>query len=338
MYRNMYRNILFGIEGLRRVKPLMPRTAYREASGSDLIILVDLRETIYGLLNNRKKNLLVYNFWALLLGSLADAPISAVAIDGATYTMRAYNDPNADSAYVTFGVGTDPPDFSQIALSSRRTANEGSVISPATISEPDKRRIRLGRVTLGGVSEVGLYQSLYDTGASARTTMLGRTILSAPGSGYNVYYDVILKAPFLDNFLYYLYGILTNSRQNLVDRAGSSFTARTDVDVQASSLYLLIGTSNTPFSFGAYDLTNPVALASVGSLFLSVRSYVMYIASGAVRLPASMGVGEIGFAQNIYDIGGSSRGVLLGRIPLATPISRNAGDIFSTVIVFYAGT
>jgi hypothetical protein len=334
----MYRNILFGLESLRRVKPLMSRSAYREASGSDLIILVDLRRSVYGLLNNRKKNLLVYNFWALLLGSFADTNITVAATGGFTYTLRNANDPSAGSAFVTFGTGTVSPDFSQYALSYRVTSLEGSVIPPITILESDKRRIRFGRVSAGAISEVGLYQSLYETGGSSYETMLGRTLLSVPGSGYNVYYDVILKAPFLNNSLYYLYGILTNSNQNLVDRVGTSFTARTSGDVQSGGLFLLIGTSNSPFDFGTYDLADPVVLTSVGNFTYAVRSYVMYIVSGAIRLTVSMNIGEIGFAQNIYDTGGALHGVLLGRIPLSTPIPRNAGDIFSSVIVFYAGT
>jgi len=333
----MYRNFLFGLESLRRVKPFMSRSAYREASGSDLIILVDIRKTIYGLLNNRKKNLLVYNFWALLLGSFADTGIGFTTIGGGDYTLRTYSDFNAGSAFVTFGTGTTTPDFSQYALASRNTAIEGSAISPTTILESDKRRIRFGRVSAGAISEVGLYQSLYDISGYSHDAMLGRTLLSVPGSGYNVYYDVILKAPFLDNALYYLYGILTNTDQKLVDRVGSTFTARTSGDVQSGGLYLIIGTSNSPFDFATYDLANPVVLTSASNMFHALRSYVMLIVSGAIRLSASMSIGEIGFAQNIYDTGGGLHGTLLGRIPLTTPISRNIGDVFSSVIVFYAG-
>jgi hypothetical protein len=334
----MYRNILFGLESLRRVKPLMSRSAYREASGSDLIILVDLKKTIYGLLNNRKKNLLVYNFWALLLGSFAETNITVINTSGISYTLRAVNDPSTGSAFVTFGTGTVSPSFSQIALSSRATSLEGSVIPSTIILESDKRRIRFGRVSAGAISEVGLYQNLIDVNGNIREFMLGRTLLSVPGSGYNVYYDVILKAPFLNNSVYYLFGILTDTNQNLVDRVGTSFTARTSGDVQSGGLYLIIGTSNSPFDFYSYNLADPVVLTSAGNFTYAVGSYIMYIVSGATRLVSSMNIGEIGFAQNIYDTGGSLHGVLLGRIPLATPIPRNAGDIFSTVIVFYAGT
>jgi hypothetical protein len=333
----MYRNVLFGLENLKHVKPFMSRSAYRDASGSDLIIIIDLRKTIYGLLNNRKKNILVYNFWALLLGSLADAYLDAVSIGGVTFSLRSVSDPNAGSAYLAFGTSTVSPDFSQYALGSRNTALEGATISPTVISESDKRRVRFGRVSAGAISEVGLYQDLYDTGAYTRTFMLGRTLLSVPGSGYNVYYDVILKAPFLDNSAYYVLGILSNTNQNLVDRVGSTFSARTSGDVQSGGLFLIIGTSNSPFGFATYDLANPVVLTSVNNLFYSARSYVMLIVSGVIRLSTSMNIGEIGFAQNIYDAGGSLHGTLLGRIPLTTPISRSAGDIFSTVIVFYAG-
>jgi hypothetical protein len=300
----MYRNVLIGLEALRRVKPLMSRSAYREASGSDLIIIIDLRKTIYGLLNNRKKNLLVYNFWALLLGSLADTYLDAVILNATTYTLRSSSDPSAGSAYLVFGTSTVSPDFSQYALGSRNTALEGATISPAVVSESDKRRVRFGRVSAGAISEVGLYQDLLNTSGNVQTSMLGRTLLSVPGSGYNVYYDVILKAPFLDNSVYYVLGLLSNTNQNLVDLSGTTFTARTSGDVQSGGLFLIIGTSNSPFDFATYDLANPVVLTSVNNLFYSVRSYVMLVVSGAIRLSASMNIGEIGFAQNIYDTSG----------------------------------
>ncbi|MCQ5337288.1 MAG: hypothetical protein NO475_03725 [Candidatus Methanomethylicia archaeon] len=335
------RNVIFNENALRFLKSKVSRSQYRDLWDKDLVVLVNMNDSIYGLINNKVKNMLVYMFWAYLLAYLSDSVTDFINTGGAWnfrgYPLRSNLEVNASSAYVVFGTRTDEPAFDQYSLLGRNTALEGSAITPAIILEADKRRLRFGRVSAGAVSEVGLYQVVYDTYPYTHEIMLGRTVYSVPGSGYNVYYDVIVKAPFLDNLAYYLFGLLSDTNQNLKRRDGTVVTARTSGDANASTLYLFIGTSNTPFSFDQYDLTNALALTSVHYFTWSRSTYVMIILSGAVRLATSMTIGEVGFAQRIADIGGYLNEVLLGRIPLSTPISKSAGDVFSTVITFYAG-
>jgi hypothetical protein len=333
--------VLFDEAALAALKPGLPRGLYRELWGRDLVVAVDLRKALYGLVNDRVKNMLVYDFWALAFAYLYEVNTDFVNTAGTWnpggYLLRSSGDVNYASAFLAFGTSTSPPAFSQYALGGRSTALEGAAITPGIVSEADKRRLRFGRVSAGALNEVGLYQNLYDTAGYVRECMLGRVVYSVPGSGYNVYYDVIVKAPFLHNFAAYLFGLLSETNQALVGRTGASFTARTAGDANAGGLYVIVGTSNAPFNFSQYELTSPLVLTSAANFTFSRGSYVMIVLSGAARLPTAMSIGEVGFAQRIYDTGGAANECLLGRIPLSTPISRAAGDVFSCVITFYAG-
>jgi hypothetical protein len=333
--------VLFDEAALAALKPGLPRGLYRDLWDRDLVVAVDLRKALYGLVNDRVKNMLVWNFWALAFGYLCNTPMDFVTTGGtwdpAGYLLRSQSGVNVSSAFVTFGTSTTPPAFSQYALGARSTGLEGSVISPTIISEADTRRLRFGRVSAGALSEVGLYQNLIDTGGYTRECMLGRVVYSVPGAGYNVYYDVMVKAPFLHNYAAYLYGLLSFTNQSLVGTTGSSFLARTTGDANASGPYVIVGTSNAPFNFSQYALTSPLALTSFAYLTRSTGSWIMILLGGATRLTADMNIGEVGFTQIIYDVGGATNECLLGRIPLSTPISRAAGDVFSCIITFYAG-
>jgi hypothetical protein len=333
--------VLFDEAALAALKPGLPRGLYRDLWGRDLVVAVDLRRALYGLVNGRARNMLVWNLWALAFAYLCDTSVDFVTTGGSWnpsgYYLRSYGDVNYSSAFLAFGTSTSPPAFNQYALGSRNTALEGTAITPALVSEADKRRLRFGRVSAGALSEVGLYQNLYDTGGYTRECMLGRVVYSVPGSGYNVYYDVIVKAPFLDNFAAYLFGLLSETNQALVGRTGASFTARTSGDANYGGLYVIVGTSNAPFDFSQYELASPLVLTSFANFTRSAGSWIMIVLSGAARLPADMSIGEVGFAQRIFDTGGGTNETLLGRIPLSAPISRKAGDVFSCVITFYAG-
>jgi hypothetical protein len=333
----MIRSIVVGVEGLKTVKPYVPRSTYRRLYGYDAFILVDLRKTLQGLIQNRFRNLLVQNFWQLLIGYLGNAYVDAVNTGAGWYPLRSGDDVGYARAYLAFGTDTTSPAFNQYALGSRNTALEGSAITPTIVSEADKLRLRFGRVTAGSVNEVGLYQVLYDTWGGTQETMHGRVVTTSIPSGVNVYYDVIVKQPFLMNFARYLFGLLSETNQTVKDRGGASVTARTSGDANYEASRLLIGTSGAAFDFGNYELTNPVELTSAYNIFWVRGSYSMVIISGATRLASAMDIYEVGIAQRIYDTGGGVRDVLLARIVLSSPISRAAGDVFSCAVTLYAG-
>jgi hypothetical protein len=328
--------VLFNEDALRFLKPALGRSWYRDLSGRDLVIAIDMRKAFNGLINNKVKNLLVWNFWALLLGTLGDLLPSFLTIGGVSYYLRTRADASYSAAYVVFGTSSESESFSQYSLGSRSTALEGGAISPTIVRESDKRRLRFGRVSAGVISEVGIYQSVYDSGGTSRTAMWCRKVYSVPGSGYNVYYDIIVKPPFLDNLVNILFGILTNSDQPVTKMDGGTITARSSGDVQGGAAYLLIGTSSAPFGFTQYALTNPIFLSSGYSYFESTWTWLMAVLTGATRLTTSYTAAELGIGQRIYDTGGVLYDVLLARILLPTAISRSVGDIFTVAVTFYA--
>jgi len=322
------------LEKIERI--VFPRRTLREIYEKDLVIVVRLDKAVEGRVNG-KKNILVWNFWQLLNGSLAEANAStARTSDGGIVVARTSGDPNNGSATVTFGTGTTPEAYDQYSLASRNTAIEGAIISPGIIAETNQYRLRFGRVSAGTVYEVGLYQALIATTGSGYEVMLGRVVYSgAIPSGKNVYYDILVKPPFLKNFVYYLFGLLTNTDQSLVDRSGATFTAKTSGDVQSSATYMRVGTGTGAFDFGTYELTNPLDCFSITNFYWADRTYSFLQASGAIRFISAYTVGEVGVYQNIYDTGGATHPTLLMRFLLPSPVSRNPGDVFSAVVIIY---
>jgi hypothetical protein len=320
-------------------KIIFPRRTLREIYEKDLVIIVRADKVISGLVNNKYRNVLVWNFWQLLNGTLADATASGITTGGAVNPygnpMITNTDVNSGSAYVTFGTGTTPEAYDQYSLASRSTAIEGAVISPAVIAETDQYRLRFGRISAGTVYEVGLYQTLF-FGSNPFDVMLGRVVYSGGiPSGKNVYYDILVKPPFLRNFAYYLFGLLTNTDQRLVDRAGATFTARTSGDKQSGGLYIRVGTGTGAFNFETYELTNPLDCVSATNFYSADRTYSFLQASGAIRFTSAYTVGEVGVYQNIYDTGGAIHPTLLMRFVLPSPVSRNPGDVFSAIVIIY---
>jgi len=320
-------------------KIVFPRRTLREIYEKDLVIIVRADKVISGLVNNRYKNILVWNFWQVLNGTLAGARASGITTGGVINPtgnlLSTTNDVNAGSAYVTFGTNTTPESYDQYALGARSTGIEGAVISPGVIAESNQYRIRFGRVSAGTVYEVGLYQPLY-YGSTIADTMLGRVVYpGAIPSGKNVYYDILVKPPFLKNFVYYLFGILTETNQSLVDRAGATFTARTAGVVQSGGLYMKVGTGTGAFDFGTYELTNPLDCVSATNFYWGDRTYSFLQASGAIRFTSAYTVAEVGVYQNIYDTSGVIHPTLLMRFVLPSPVSRNPGDMFTAIVIIY---
>jgi hypothetical protein len=325
------------LERIERI--IFPRKTLREIYEKDLVIIVRADKTIEGRVNG-KKNILVWNFWQLLNGTLADANVSYAGLTGAINPggnpLRTSGDVNYGSAYVTFGTNTVPEAYDQYALGSRSTALEGAVISPGVIAESGQYRIRFGRVSAGTVYEVGLYQALRETTGATYDAMLGRVVYSGGiPSGKNVYYDILVKPPFLKNFVYYIFGLLTNTDQRLVDRSGATFTARTSDEKQLGGLYMKVGTGTGAFDFGTYELTSPLDCVSATNIYWGDKTYSFLQASGAIRFTSAYTVAEVGVYQNIYDTGGAIHPTLLMRFVLPSPVSRNPGDVFSAIVIIY---
>ncbi|PNV81062.1 MAG: hypothetical protein C0179_04645, partial [Fervidicoccus sp.] len=297
-------------------KIIFPRRTLREIYEKDIVIIVRADKAIEGRVNG-KRNVLVWNFWQLLNGMLTDVAANIASTAGAVTSARTHNDPGSGSAYVTFGTGTTPEAYDQYSLASRSTAIEGAIISPSVIAEANQYRIRFGRVSAGTVYEVGLYQGINPVSGTVFDAMFGRVVyLGGIPSGKNVYYDILVKPPFLRNLIYYLFGTLTDTTQNLVDRTGATFTARIGTDPQSGGLFMKVGTGTGAFDFSTYDLTNPLDCVSATNFYWADKTYSFLQASGAVRFVSAYTVSEVGVYQNMYDTGGAIHPTLLMRFVL----------------------
>jgi hypothetical protein len=315
----------------------IPHLIYR-ILGSKILeydVLILIKDPIIGLINNRYRNLLVWNFWQLINGTLMDSDVDMINVAGTGFRASTSTDLSAGGAYVVFGTGTADPSYGDISLKARSTALEGAGITPAIVEEPDKARLRFGRVSAGTVYEVGLYQPLY-SGTTTYLTLLGRSVIpNGIPSGQNVYYDVIVMPPFTRNFVNMLFGILTNTDQSGVNLTGTSYTMRSSGEVNASGCILYIGSRTTSPSLGDYSLLDPIPLTSARNYFVSTRASSILLVSGATRLARDYTIGEIGLVQELFDTGGGRQLTLLARVVPASPISRRAGEVFSAILAIY---
>jgi hypothetical protein len=334
----LHNRLLFGDRAIKRLKQYVSRSLYRNLYDKDVVILIDAKEAIEGIINNRYKNILVYNFWSMLSGLLSDKESPFINIGGALDSIRTYTDFNAGAAFVVFGTGTLAENFTQASLANRVETLEGSTISPSIVTETDRIRVRFGRVTADTVQETGLYQIVYSTGGATYGVMYGRKVIPDTPGGRQVRYDIVLFSPFVTNMANLLLGILADTNRTIKDVSGSNYTARTSLDVNIGGAYLAIGRGTNPFSFNDINLTGRIDLVSSANNIQSPPTRSLLSVSGAVRLTSAMNITEIGLLQPLYDIAGGTRPTLLARIILPTAIPKDAGDVFTAVISILAGT
>jgi hypothetical protein len=330
--------MLFGDRARKRLKPHIPRSMYRDLYDKDVVIVIDAKKAIEGIINNKYKNILVYNFWSILSGLLSDSDTPSRDVHGGPRITRTSHDMNSRSAYVVFGTSTIDETFTQHALGNRETTLEGATRPPTIVRETNRIRVRFGRITSSVVHEVGLYQELFEPGGIEYTAMYGRVVIPNTPANREVRYDVVLFSPFVANMASYMLGVLTNTNRAMVDVFGGNYTARTSIEVNADGAYLAIGTGTGGFSFDDTNLTGRVNLISVANNIQTPPTSSLLAVSGAVRLTSAMNIAEIGLLQNLYDTAGGSRPTLLARIVLPTSITKNAGDVFTAVISILAGS
>jgi len=109
------------IEGILTLKPRLnrfnKRLEYRPYEYDRGVYVIDV-SSVEGYVNGRK-NMLLSNFWALLLGLLRNVSVGDVLdTGGSSYSLRTSGDVNRDSAIIAYGFGTTPEAFTQYNLAS----------------------------------------------------------------------------------------------------------------------------------------------------------------------------------------------------------------------------
>jgi len=265
-----------------------------------------------------EEDLLVSNFWALLLGLLRDTnPGDCVNTDGGAYALRAYGDVNAGAAYLVYGTGTTPEAFIEYALKSYA----GSIATSITVGYmSDRVRVSLSGIVPSASSELGIYQSLYDTGGGTRTIMLARRVGSW-SANQAVSYNIDFLQPWVRGIGDYMYGILRNADVPMARIDGVTFTARTSGDSNAGSAYLVASSDLVSWDPTLVAISNAFSLSNYYTDILGTR-YLRATMIHGLHSPANdIVVNTVGLYFPVFDTSGVSQTVCILVQPLASPIT-----------------
>jgi len=272
--------------------------------------------SIKGSVSNRE-DLLLSNFWALLLGLLRNVDVGDV-IDtgGGSYTLRTSLTVNYGAAYLVYGTGTAPESFTDHVLASY----SGSFSATIARGIMENKSV----VTLSGTlpalaTEIGVQQSLYDTSGYGRATLLARTTGSW-SSGSGIVYSIDFLSPWVYNVSGLICGILRKANESLTRIDGVAITARTSGDVNAGAIYMVISSSRVTWSPTLYSVPSPISLTTFYGEVLGART-VRYIALvGSLAPSDNIEVNSIALYQLIYDTAGATHTVCWLVLSLESPV------------------
>jgi hypothetical protein len=264
------------------------------------------------------KDLLLSNFWALLIGILRDANASDVVdIGGSSYTLRSSGDVNVDMAYLSYGTGVDPSYFTQYSLQSRKGFLASSV---DIVYLSDRTRISVSGILPEDAYEVGVEQPLYDTGGYSRTILLVRTTGSF-SRGNAVVYNIDFLYPWVRQIGDLMYGTMINRNVSMIDVNGAVFLSRTVGDPNAGSVYLVLSSSSVSWSPSLYNVPSPITPSAFYYDNFGSRSLRMTYIHGMMSPSFDIVVNTIALYQPIYRSDGSTTTSCHLVIPLSSPVT-----------------
>jgi len=265
-----------------------------------------------------EEDLLVSNFWALLLGLLRDINAGDFVDIGSTArTLRTSGDINAGSAYLVYGTSTTPEGFTDNALKSY----SGSISTSISISYlSDRTRIVLSGVVPATAYELGIYQSLYDLSGAGYTHMLARKVGSWSANQAVSYYIDFLQ-PWVRGVGDYMYGIYRNADVPVARIDGTSFTARTSGTSQSGSAYLVASSDLVSWDPTLIAISNAFSLNNYYADILNTRYMRATIIHGLYSPSQDIQVNTIGLYFPVYDTTGASQTVCILVQPLSSPIT-----------------
>jgi len=221
------------------------------------IYVIDVKGITGGI--DAKEDLLVSNWWALLMGLLRKVNSGDVYDTyGYARTLRTSGIINYSAAYLSYGTGTTPESFIDYVLKSK-VGNISTSIAVGYMS--DRTRVTLSGVVPSASSELGIEQQLYDTGGSYYYYLLGRRTGSW-GANQPVAWYIDFLNPWVRAVGDLMYGILRYANVTMVRIDGVSFTALTTGAVNYSSAYLVASSDVVTWSPTLYNITNAFSLST----------------------------------------------------------------------------
>jgi hypothetical protein len=311
------------VEDIVKLKPRMKmnrRFEYETYEYDKGIYLLDV-SSIKGVVEIGRvaeEDLLVSNFWALLLGLLRDTnPTDCIATDGSSSSINTAYDVNYASAYLVYGTSTVPETFTDNVLKSY----SGSITNSFAISYlSDRTRVTLSGIVPATAYELGIYQLLFYSSGAARTFLLARKVGSWSANQV-VNYNIDFLSPWVKQVGDLIYGILRNADVNTQRIDGTTITIRTSAEINPSSTYLVLSPTSVSWSPSLYYIPNAVVPSNYYTDILGTRSLRMTMINGLIAPSSDTQINTLGLYQSVYDIGGVTHTVCWLVLPLSSPIT-----------------
>jgi hypothetical protein len=263
-------------------------------------------------------DLLVSNFWAMLLGFLRDTyPSDVVDTSGNGFNLRASGDVNAATAYLVYGTSTISPTFTDNVLKSY----SGSISTSISMSYlSDRTRVILSGILTGTAYELGIYQLLFDTSSNTRTCLLARMVGSWSANQV-VNYNIDFLSPWVKQVGDLIYGIFRNADVNTQRIDGTTITLRSSGDANASSSYLVLSSGAVSWTPLLYYVPSAVTPTNYYFDIFSTRSIRMTVFNGLIAPSNDIQINTLGLYQLVYDSGGVTHTVCWLVLPLSSSIT-----------------
>ncbi len=279
------------------------------------IIDLDMNKTVEGRING-VRNVLVRNYWVLMLSVLGHTCLEARRADGALFNFCGYGDVNYGSATIQIGTGVAPESFANYHLATPGPAVPTSI---AFGTGADRNRISASGVAPSDFTEFIFIQ---EAGAGYWCTY-GRKVISG-ASGQAINYSIDYFEPWTYTTAQMLYGVFANTNVTGVsDIGGTVFTLRTTGDFNESPTRLVISETAETWTPTKISITNPIELETHLAA-LSTDRIVYLILTGVIAPATSITARTVGIVQKLYGTDGIARNCLMLLQPLATPITLEA--------------
>jgi hypothetical protein len=269
-----------------------------------------------------EEDLLVSNWWALLMGLLRKVSVGDVPETGASAkTLRTFGVINSSAAYLSYGSGTTPESFIDYSLKSK-VGNISTSITVGYMS--DRVRLTLSGTLPSGANELGIEQQLYDTSNYVYYFLLGRKTGSwSQNQAVSWYIDFL--TPWVRGIGDYMYGILRYVNVTMVRIDGASFTAKMTGETQSGSIYLVASNDVVTWDPTLYNIPNAFSLSMYYADILSSRYIRATILHGLYSPANDITVNTVGLYFPVYDTTGASQTTCILVQPLSNPITLYAG-------------
>lgn len=287
--------------------------AYEYDKGVYVIDVKGIRGYVSG-----DEDLLTTNWWALFLGLLRDSSVGdAVDLGSTSYTLSSQATATKGAAYLSYGSGTTPESFTDYSLKAR-AGTISTVISIGYLS--DRVRVTLSGTLPSAASELGIEQSLLDTGGNAHTTLLGR-VTGSWSSGQAVTWNIDFQQPWVRAIGDYMYGVLKYINATMVRIDGTAFTANTSGDTQSGSSYLVASGSLVSWDPSLYVISNAFSITSYYADVLGTRYIRSTMIHGMYSPSGDTTVNTLGLYFPVFDTNKNTNTVCILVQPLSSPIT-----------------